>query len=135
VCDRVVVNRREHDLLALSCESAKDGIDESRRSVRASCADAAHRLINGRADRYAFGAEQLIGTELKRARNQRLEFGEILVDEMAQVVIDLPTPAECSVDEICCKGAIGCVERGAPERRMKQDVRVGTRTRYAFEDA
>ncbi len=132
---RIIVDRRERDLVVLEREPAQDGIDEAGRSAYARCADAAHRLIDRRADWDAFGAQQLIGTELKRARDQRLELGEILVDEMAQVVIDLPAPAECSVDEICREGAIRGVEGGAPERRMEQEIRVGTRTRYALEDA
>jgi hypothetical protein len=48
---------------------------------------------------------------LKRTRDQRFELGEIAIDEMTQVVIDLAAPAERSVDEICREGAIRGVER------------------------
>ena len=135
VCGRIILDRREHDLVVFERESAQDRVDESGRSIHARCADAAHRLVDGRAGRDAIGAQQLIRAELKCARDQRFELGEILVDEMTQVVVDLPAPAERSVDEIRRKRAIRCVEAGARERRMKQQVCVSARTRYALEHA
>jgi hypothetical protein len=77
-------------------------------------------LIDRRSDRYALCKEQLIGAQAKGRRDQGLELVEILIDEVAEVVVDWTAPTKRAVHQIRGKSAIRRVERAAPQRRVKR---------------
>jgi hypothetical protein len=108
-------------------------VDEACCAFAARRSDAAHRLVDGGDGRHAVREDQLVGAEPQRRGDERLELLEIAVQDPAQQVVDVPAPAERSVDEIRREGAVGRRQAAAAQGVVQGDLGVGTGALHALE--